>query len=65
MVVALPSSFVATGLINEPKSAESGAEKAYRRSMKAKVKANDAVKAADELMPGTLADEETPAGGDD
>ena len=40
------------------KNAESGAEKAYRRAVKAKVKADDAAKTVDVLNPGSMSEEE-------
>jgi hypothetical protein len=38
------------------KDAESGAEKAFRRAVKAKVKADDAAKTVDALKPGTTSE---------
>jgi hypothetical protein len=43
----------------EIKNAESGAEKAYRRAVKAKVKAHDAEKTMDVLKPGSTSEEES------
>ena len=46
------------GLKEEIKDAESGAEKAYRRAVKAKVKADDAEKTVDVLKPGLKSEKE-------
>ncbi|BBO76930.1 Na-K-Cl cotransporter [Desulfosarcina widdelii] len=42
------------------KDAESGAEKAYRRAVKAKVKADDAAKTVDALKPGATTEAQPP-----
>jgi hypothetical protein len=42
------------------KDAESGAEKAFRRAVKAKVKADDAAKTVDALKPGTTTETQPP-----
>jgi hypothetical protein len=47
-----------TALKEELKDAENGAEKAYRRAVKAKVKADDAAKSIDALVPGLKSDTE-------
>ena len=47
-----------TALKEEVKAAEAGAEKAYRRAVKAKVKADDAAKTIDELTPPLKSDKE-------
>jgi hypothetical protein len=46
------------GLKEEIKDAESGVEKAYRRAVKAKVKADDAEKTVDVLHPGLKSEKE-------
>ena len=47
-------------LKTELKNAASGAEDAFRRAIKARVKADDAAKTVDELNPGALADDDAP-----
>ncbi|MBC2712962.1 MAG: amino acid permease [Desulfosarcina sp.] len=47
-------------LKDEIKEAESGAEKAYRRAVKAKVKADDAAKTVDAMNPGAASETEPP-----
>ena len=42
------------------KDVEASTEKAYRRAIKAKIKAEDAFKAVDALRPGSIPDAETP-----
>ena len=42
----------------EIKDAESGAEKAFRQAIKAKVKADDAAKSIDALNPGSTSEKE-------
>jgi hypothetical protein len=44
----------------ELKDAEAGAEKAYRRAVKAKVKADDAARTVDALDPGVLPEKDRP-----
>jgi amino acid transporter len=45
------------------KNAASGAEKAYRRAIKAKVKADDAAKSVDALLPGASSEKDPPEEG--